>query len=51
MDIDHLPPQRLSSDSTLSGWTLYPEPVFDYAGGSYVSPHHVDDEHDYQVGP
>ncbi|KAI9455360.1 hypothetical protein BJY52DRAFT_1224704 [Lactarius psammicola] len=45
MDIDHLPPQQLSSDSTLSGWTLYPEQVFDYAGGSYVAPHHVNNEH------
>ena len=49
MNIDHLPPQQLSSDSTLSGWTLYPEPVFDYVGGSHVAHHHVNDEqHDHQ---
>ncbi|KAF8271496.1 hypothetical protein EI94DRAFT_1797014 [Lactarius quietus] len=52
MDIHHLPPQRLSSESTLAGWTLYPEQVFafDYAGASYLSPHHVNGErrHDYQ---
>ncbi|KAH9022577.1 hypothetical protein EDB85DRAFT_2151716 [Lactarius pseudohatsudake] len=49
MDIDHLPPQQLSSDSTLSGWTLYPSPVFDYAGDSCVAPHHVNvHQHDYQ---
>ncbi|KAH9025487.1 hypothetical protein EDB84DRAFT_1440399 [Lactarius hengduanensis] len=51
MDIDHLPPQQLSSDSTLSGWTLYPSPVFDYAGtgDSCVAPHHLNvHQHDYQ---
>ncbi|KAI9437681.1 hypothetical protein H4582DRAFT_2077275 [Lactarius indigo] len=51
MDIDHVPPQQLSSDSTLTGWTLYPSPVFDYAGtgDSCVTPHHVNvQQHDYQ---
>jgi hypothetical protein len=44
MNIDRLPSQQLSSDSTLSGWTLYP---VDYAEGSS---HHVNDEqHDYRV--
>ena len=54
MDNHHLPPHQLSSDSTLSGWTLYPEQAFafDYAGssgGSYLAPHHVNSEqHAYQ---
>jgi hypothetical protein len=50
MDIHHLPPQQLSSDSTLSGWTLYPEQVFTfaYAGGSYLAPHHVNSEQQHQ---
>ncbi|KAH9171957.1 hypothetical protein EDB89DRAFT_2174220 [Lactarius sanguifluus] len=51
MDIGHLPPQQLSSDSTLSGWTLYPSPVFEHAGtgDSCVAPHHVNvHQHDHQ---
>lgn len=55
MDIHHLPPKQLSSDSTLSGWTLYPEQsfAFDYAGrsgGSYLEPRHVNEQqHDYRT--
>ena len=50
MDIHHLPPQQISSDSTLSGWTLYPEQVFTfaYAGGSYLAHHHVNGEQEHQ---
>lgn len=49
-----MPPQQISSDSTLSGWTLYPEQVFTfaYAGGSYLAPHHhvnSDQEHQPEV--
>jgi hypothetical protein len=43
MNIDRLPLQQLSSDSTLSGWPLYP---VDAEGSS----HRVKDEqHDYRV--
>ncbi|KAF8265978.1 hypothetical protein EI94DRAFT_1702081 [Lactarius quietus] len=44
-NIHQLPPEQLSSDSTLSGWTLYPE----QSGGLYLLPHHMNGEqNDYQ---